>query len=477
MLILFMQTESRPGTHGLLLRSAGRTCALAILGLLLLIGLGRAVGQVQATGTITGQVTDSSGAAMANVQVIITEQQTGVATPTVTNASGFYSVPLLKPGVYSIRVTAPGFKTDERSNLVLQVAQVLQQDYKLQVGNLQQKVTVTGGTPLLSAETTDLGNVISRTPLIQLPLNGRNFAQLGLLVPGTNAGAVGEIRSTGNGNETQRNGAEIVANGAGGSFNTYLIDGVNDDDQLVGTVRVFPNLEDIQEFKVQIGNYDAEYASGGAVVNVTTASGANQIHGSAFEFFRNSALDTRQYFDPPNTVPPYKQNQFGGSIGGPFVHQKLFYFFDYQGLRIHESSSTILTEPTAALRSGDFSAYSQQIFDPSTYDSATNTRQPFAENIIPRNRLNATALNLLAVLPLPNLPGETNNLRINPLEADAQDQGDVRIDYVISPKNSMFAQYTYGRADITYPATPVMIGGKLNPLAFAQGSGMLDGIS
>jgi outer membrane receptor protein involved in Fe transport len=444
-------------------------CSAILLSLLFVFSGSPGFSQVQATGTISGHITDPSGASMAQVQVTITEQQTGVSTTTTTNSGGYYSVPLLRPGVYSIHASAPGFKTATRANLVLQVAQVLEQDYKLEVGNVQQQVTVVGGTPLLSTETTDLGNVISRTPLIQLPLNGRNFAQLGLLVPGTNAGAVGEIRSTGNGNETQRNGAEIVANGARGSFNTYLIDGLDDDDQLVGTVKVFPNLEDIQEFKVQIGNYDAEYASGGAVVNVTTASGTNQLHGSAFEFFRNSALDTRQYFDPANTVPPYKQNQFGGSLGGPIVKDKMFYFLDYQGLRIHESSSAILTEPTAALRRGDFTGYSQTIYDPSTYDAATNTRQPFANNVIPNARINPIARNLLSILPLPNLPGVANNLRINPLEADAQDQGDARVDYVISPKDSMFARYTYGRADITYPDTPLFIGGKLNPLAFAQG--------
>lgn len=425
--------------------------------------------QVQATGTISGHITDPSGASVAQVKVVITEQQTGVSTTTTTNTSGYYSVPLLKPGIYSIRAAAPGFKTALRSSLTLQVAQVLQLDYRLQVGNVRQEVTVTGGTPLLNTETTDLGNVVSRTPLIQLPLNGRNFAQLGLLVPGTNGGAVGEIRSTGNGNETQRNGAEIVANGARGSFNTYLIDGLNDNDQLVGTVKVFPNLEDVEEFKVQIGNYDAEYASGGAVVNVTTASGSNGLHGSAFEFLRNSALDTRQYFDPPNSIPPYKQNQFGASLGGPIRKNKMFFFVDYQGLRIHESSSGILTEPTAAMRSGNFSGYPATIYDPSTYDPVTNTRQPFAKNAIPLGRLDPVAQSLLATMPLPNLPGVSNNLRVNTLEADAQDQGDARVDYVISPSDSMFVRFTDGRADITYPDTPLYIGSTLNPLAFAAG--------
>src|SRR5262249_39739982 len=162
-----------------------------------------------------------------------------------------------------------------------QIQQVAQEDFKLQVGGVDQQVTVEGAAPLLNTETTEVGNVISQESTQQLPLNGRNFAQLGLLVPGTNPGPVGGIRTQGNGNETQRAGAEIIADGSRGSFNTFMIDGLDDRDQSVGTVKVFPNLESIEESKVQVGNYDAEFASGGAVINVITRSGGNQIHGSA----------------------------------------------------------------------------------------------------------------------------------------------------------------------------------------------------
>ena len=448
---------------------ANRRICRQWLVLLLVLGLcgTAAFAQVQASGTISGHVTDVSGASVANASVLITETETGVSTSTTTNSSGFYSVTLLKPGVYSIQVTVSGFDVAVSSNLTLQVAQVLQQDFRLKVGNVKQQVTVSAGAPLLNTETTDLGNVISRDPIIQLPLNGRNFSQLALLVPGTNAGEVGGTRSTGNGNETARNGANVVADGARASFNTYLIDGLNDNDQLIGTIKVFPNLEDVQEFKVQIGNYDAEYMSGGAVVNVTTVSGSNQLHGSAFEFLRNSALDTRQYFDAPNTIPPYKQNQFGASLGGPIRRDKMFFFGDYQGFRVHESFSSILSEPTAALRTGDFSLYPDVIYDPTTYNPATNTRQPFAHNMIPQHELNPIAINLLETMPLPNLPGEANNLRINPLEVDEQNQFDVRFDNVISSKDSWFARYTYGTANITYPDNPVLINGAFNPFAFA----------
>ena len=374
---------------------------------------------------------------------------------------GYYSVPLLKPGIYTIQVSAPGFATMIRKNLVLQIQQTIRQDFRLEVGRVGQEVTVTSAAPLLNTESGEIGSVISQRSIEQLPLNGRNFSQLGLLVPGTNPGPIGGIRIQGNGNETQRAGAEIIADGSRGSFNNFMIDGMDDRDQSVGTIKVFPNLESIQEFQVQTGNYDAQFASGGAVVNVITRSGSNQIHGSAFEFLRNDALDARQFFDAQK--PQFQQNQFGFALGGPTRKNKTFYFGDYQGLRVHNAPTSILSEPTAAMRAGDFSAYPSVISDP-------DTGTLFPGNIIPPNRIDPIAKNLLAIMTLPNLPGVANNLRINPLEVQVQDQFDIRGDQLFSQRDAMFARYTYGRADITYPATPVFNKGVINPLAFAQGS-------
>ncbi len=421
--------------------------------------------QVNATGTFLGQVTDSRGASFANAQVKVVGQQTGISVTKQTSVGGYYSVPLLKPGIYSIEVSAPGFATMIRKDLVLEIQQTIRQDFRLQVGRVSQEVMVTGGVPLLNTESGEIGDVISQYSIQQLPLNGRNFSQLALLVPGTNPGGVGDIRAQGNGNETQRAGAEIIADGSRGSFNLFLIDGMDDRDQSVGTIKVFPNLESIQEFQVQTGNYDAEFASGGAVVNVITRSGSNQIHGSAFEFLRNNALDARQFFDAQK--PQFQQNQFGFAIGGPIHKNKTFFFGDYQGLRIHTAPTSVLSEPTAAMRAGDFSGF-PAINDP-------NTGKPFPGNIIPSNRIDPVARNLLAIFPLPNLPPlpgrfGVNNLRINPLEVQVEDQFDVRVDQLFSERDAMFARYTYGRADITYPATPVFKNGVINPLAFAQGN-------
>ena len=424
--------------------------------------------QVNATGTFSGQVIDTSGAPIAELLVEVIDQQTGISTSKRTSAQGYYTVPLLSPGVYSVQASAPGFDTVTRRNLALRIQQSVRQDFTLQAGRGHHVEVTVAGPPLLNSETSEIGNVISEQATQQLPLNGRNFSQLALLVPGTNRGPVGGIRTQGNGNETQRAGAEIIADGARGSFNSFMIDGIDDRDQSVGTIKVFPNLEDIQEFQVQQGNYDAEFASGGAVVNVVTRSGANDLHGSAFEFLRNNALDARQFFDAQK--PQFQQNQLGFAIGGPIRKNKTFFFGDYQGLRIHTAATSILSVPTAAMRAGDFSAYPAVIYDPATFDPATNTRTPFPGNIVPAERIDPIAKNLLAIFPLPNLPGVENNLRVNPLQVHVQDQFDTRVDQRFSDRDSMFARYTWGRADITYPATPVLVNGIINPLAFAQGS-------
>jgi hypothetical protein len=424
--------------------------------------------QVNATGTIAGQVRDGSGATVPNAQIVVTEQTTGGSRAASTATDGYYTVPLLSPSVYSVRVTAPGFETGVRRDLMLQIGQTIQQDFTLQVGDVRTDLTVSGGAPLLNTESSELGNVITQESAEQLPLNGRNFSQLGVLVPGANAGAVGSIRSSGDGNETQRAGAEIVANGSRGSFNLFMIDGLDDRDQSVGTVKVFPNLGDIGQFKVQIGNYGAEFAAGGAVVNVITRSGSNEIHGSAFDFFRNASIEAVPFFD--KTTPPYQLNQFGGSIGGPIRRNRTFFFADYQGLRVKQTNTSLISEPTAALRSGNFSALSSVIYDPNTYDAATNTRQPFAGNIIPADRINPAAQSLLAIFPLPTLSGVSNNLLLNVVDSQVQDQFDVRIDQTLTDKDSMFGRYTWGRANIDYPGIPLMIDGALNPYAFAQGT-------
>jgi Carboxypeptidase regulatory-like domain/TonB dependent receptor len=424
--------------------------------------------QINANATISGHATDPSGAAIPNANVTIANDTTGVTSNVVTNAAGYYVATFLKPGTYTVTVTAPGFEAAVRKSLTVQVQQVAEQDFQLTVGQVQQQVTVTGGAPLLNTESSELGNVVTQESAQQLPLNGRNFSQIGTLVPGANSGAPGGIRTSGNGNETQRAGAEIVANGSRGSFNLFMIDGLDDRDQSVGTVKVFPNLESIGQFKVQIGNYDAEFGAGGAVINVITRSGSNEFHGSAFDFFRNASIEAVPFF--AKTAPPYQLNQFGGALGGPIRRNRTFFFVDYQGLRVKNTVTSLVSEPTMALRNGDFSSLSSTIYDPATYNAGANTRTAFPNNVIPASRINPTAKSVLAVFPLPTLSGTANNLLLNVVSSQVQDQFDARVDQTISEKDSMFGRYTWGRANITYPNIPLMVNGALNPYAFTQGS-------
>ncbi len=440
--------------------------------LMLLMCAGPSWTQVNATGTISGQVTDPRGASVPNAVVKVTEQTTGILDTVTTGTDGYYTASFLKPGVYSVEVTAPGFSIGVAKNLTLDIQKVLQQNFQLQVGTVQQTVNVEGATALLNTESTEVGDIITPTSIIQLPLNGRNFSQLGLLVPGVTPGPVGGIRQSQGGNETQRDGAEITTSGARGSFNLFTIDGLDDRDQVVGTIKIFPNLESIGEFKMQVANTDAEFATGGAVVNVITRSGTNAFHGSAFEFLRNQDLDSRGYFD--GAKAPFRQNLFGGSIGGPIRKNKTFFFADYQGQNKHTATTVLDSEPTAAMRSGNYNGV-DTVYDPNTYNSSTNTRTPFANNTIPASRFDPVGVNLLQVFALPNLPGVVNNFRFSPLTVQTQNEWDGRLDQTFTEKDSMFARYTYGGEDQKIPADfPVQQNGVLNPLAFVGSTGRVN---
>jgi hypothetical protein len=420
--------------------------------------------QVNATGTFSGQVTDPAGAGVPNAAVKVTGENTGVTVSRTTGADGYYTISFLKPGVYTIEVSASGFSTQIAKGLNLDLQQIVTQDFKLQVGAIQQQVNVESTAPLLNTEAMEVGNVITQTSIEQLPLNGRNFSQLALLVPGTTPGPVGGIRQSGGGNETKRAGAEITTSGGRGSFNMFMIDGLDDRDQVVGTIKIFPNLESIGEFKIQVANTDAQFATGAAVVNVITRSGSNDLHGSAFEYLRNQKFDARMFFD--GVKPPFQENQFGASIGGAIKKNKTFFFADYQGQRIHTSTTSINSEPTAAIRAGDYTGLGA-IYDPATYNATSNSRQPFAGNKVPTSRFDQVGVNLLQVFPLPNLPGAVNNLRLNNLTVQTHNVWDGRVDHVFSEKDSMFARYTYGGYDLILPHDlPLEKNGVLNPIAF-----------
>src|SRR6516165_2033560 len=335
------------------------------------------------TATVTGTIRDATGAVLPNVTVIATEMDTGVKFTAKSNGDGNYVITPLKIGRYSISAKATGFRTETRENIVLNVQQNLRLDFQLQVGSVVQTTEVSGQSPLLDIETASLGDVVGAEQIQELPLNGRRYTDLAELTSGVSKVVEGPV----NGGSTPTNGnagGSFAVNGMRGDQNNFMLDGIDNNSNDNGDVAILSSVDAIAEFKIQTSNYSPEFGrSGGAVINATTKSGTNQFHGSAWEFLRNDAFDSAQYgFGTSLPKAPYKQNQFGATIGGPIVKEKVFFFGDYEGTRIHSAQTDIVTVPSAAENTGDFSdilgttasatdalgrpIYPNEIYDPST---------------------------------------------------------------------------------------------------------------
>jgi len=310
----------------------------------------------QETATITGSVKDQSGAIVPKATVTVTNTQTNISVKTEADDTGFYIVPSLRPGEYSVTVESAGFSKVVRSGVTLQVAQVARIDLTLQPGQLTESVEVVAATPLLDTQTSSRGLVIDEKKIVELPLNGRDYNQLALLSPGVLPGTprLASVNFKGvlnvNGNRTFNN--------------VFLLDGV-DNISYSNSFRgenvqlVQPSIEALQEFKIQTNAYSAEYGrSSGAVVNATIKSGTNIVRGSVYDFFRNDALDANNFFSNALNAPKPKRerNQFGGAVGGPLVKNKTFWFGDYEGLRDLEGVPRVRQVPTAAEKAGLFSS-------------------------------------------------------------------------------------------------------------------------
>src|SRR5579864_4919424 len=413
------------------------------------------------TGSIVGTVTDNSGAAVPGAAVTITNVDTNSATKTTTDSSGNYVVTPLPVGHYSVSVEARGFKRALNEGITLNVQDRLGVNVALEVGQLSETVEVTAATPALQTDTSYLGQVMESQKIVDLPLNGRYFTRLAVLTAGATPTAPGA--------RDERTGG-FSANGVRPYQNNYLLDGIDnnslsEDLTNESSFVVGPSPDAIQEFRVQTNSMSAEFGrSGGAVLNVTIKNGTNDLHGSVFEFLRNSKLDAKNFFDPPTgPTPPFKQNQFGASAGGPVLlpgyngKNRTFFFVDYQGTRIRISDTFLATVPPVAWRTGNFSGFNT-IFDPNTTVTQSDgsvVRQAFPNNQVPLARFDPASLKLIAFMPLPNVPGSVtrtgvaNNYLTNPVEPDQFDQGDVRIDDKISDKVSLFARFSMADQELT----------------------------
>ena len=307
----------------------------------------------QAQGSFTGTVTDASGLAVPGATVTALQQGTNLTRGATTETDGSYDIPLLPPGRYTLTAQKEKLQTVSRGPLDLLVDQHLRIDFSLQVERQKQTIMVRETAPLVDTEKATAGATIGRQEVAPIPVNGRNFLQLTLLAPGVVPGTAGS--------ENSNRGGAINTNGLRESMNSFWLDGLTNTSVAVGTYAVTPPIDSVQEFRMETGLYDARFGTNaGAQVNVVTKSGTNNFHGSLYEYLRNSGLDARNFFDP--TVPPFRRNQFGGTVGGPITipgvydgRDKSFFFAGYEGLRERRSLFEQASVPTLAERSGDFS--------------------------------------------------------------------------------------------------------------------------
>jgi hypothetical protein len=400
----------------------------------LLLGSGMLAAQTLDT-AILGNVTDPSGAAVSGAAVTISQTGTGIKRTTQTASDGKYEIRYLVPGEYSVEVQAPGFRAALAKSLALQINQQARLDVALQVGDVKQAIEVTATTQLLQTENGTLGEVVSQERIVNLPINGRTFTQLAALTPGVRVTEVNQYNSTG--------GSRIIANGARDAWLQVNLNGVSIVNNRSNYITMFPSLDALSEFKVQTGNYSAEYGgNAGANVNVQLRSGTNEFHGTLFEFFRNDKLDTRNFFRPgPFPKDVLRRNQFGTVISGPIIRNKTFFMASYEAIRSTRQSAGTNIVLTPAERRGDFSANSTIIRDP------FNNNAPFAGNIIPSNRVNPVSANLVnTYMPLPNTSGTVNYSGVTQGALNI-DQGLTRLDHYFGDHDQVFFHYIHMRRD------------------------------
>jgi hypothetical protein len=391
------------------------------------------------TGSFLGFVTDPGGAAIVGAKVTAENEATGLTRTVVTSSSGEYVIGLLPVGRYTLTFEAPNFRRRAIKEVVLELDQKAKINATLEIGQITEVVTSDEGdsAPLARTETAELGEVIENKRIVELPLNGRLFLQLAQLTPGVTTnprGGFGEQLAG-------PFGPRITVMGARESDNYFTLDGVTATDRFYNTLTAPLSVDAVQEFKVQSNLYSAESGTfGGAQINIAIKSGANDLHGSLYEFTRNDAFDARNFFDVAK--PEFRQNQFGGTVGGPVIKNKAFFFGNYEGLRLAKALTRRFTVPTDSLRSGQFATL---IRDPQTGLPCTQTDQRgcFPNNTIPNDRISPVANALLQFVPRANLPGATNNLVDSPQEINDNDQFTIRTDLRFGERDTAFARYTF----------------------------------
>jgi hypothetical protein len=479
----------------------GKTVRCALVLCALMLPCHSLLAQVD-TGALLGVVRDASGAVIPGAKVNLISVQTGLALSATVGSDGSYIFTPVKIGSYRVEAESPGFEKAVQDNVTVEVQQRVVVNFTLHPGRVTQTVEVTGAPPQLQTQDASVGQVVGAREVNDLPLNGRNFTFLAQLAAGV----------TQDQQDTRGLGASgsFAANGSRPAQNDYLLDGIDNNADLVdflnGTAYVVrPPVDAIQEFKIQTNDYSAEFGrSAGAILNATIKSGTNQFHGDVWEFFRNDVLDAANFFENspvPTAKGEYRQNQFGVAAGGPIRRDKTFIFGDYEGTRIRQATPWIATVPTALERGSGYTNLSElltqggtdtdllgrnfavgQVMDPSTtravtcgvadpvtglappgaasgdpcYQMAAGTqvgfvREPFPNNMLPANRLDPNAIKLLDLFPAPNAAGLFNNFSSDPVLRDTVNQFDIRGDQNFSDKDQLFARFSYSDTPEFFP--------------------------
>ncbi len=412
------------------------------------------------TAAINGTLRDSTGSVVPGANLVLRNPATAVETRTTSNEAGYYAFLNVQPSQYTLEVSKAGFRTNKLNQFTLAVNQTATIDLVMEVGSVTEAVTVEAIGAEVQASTSEIGAVVAREQVVDLPLNGRNFTQLLSLTPGV--APVSVSQNTGSGFAHPGIGAFIfpAINGQTNRSNFWTLDGITNQGLMLSTPAVNPIVDAIAEFKVQSHNDQAEFGGVlGGVINVATQSGTNSIHGSAWEYLRNSEFDARNTFLP--AVTPFRQNQFGAAVGGPVWIPKIlngknntFFHGSYQGWRLRRANNSFLRVPTAANLTGDLSDEARQIFDPFTTVPNPNgtgyVRTPFAGNRIPSSRINPGALAYARTFPAGGAPINADRNAIDPSGfSQNQEEWSVRIDRVLSPKDNMFFRISQSLLDQT----------------------------
>jgi Carboxypeptidase regulatory-like domain/TonB-dependent Receptor Plug Domain/TonB dependent receptor len=413
------------------------------------------------TGSITGTVTDPTASVVPNATVTAVNTGTNIANTAQTNDAGIYNIRFLPIGEYRVEVTSQGFRKTVLGPFRVEVGQVARLDVSLEVGEVTQAVEITGIAPILQTETTQTGETISSNTATSLPLQGRNFSSLTLLVPGSVTAAPDEFNSA-----ARQNGRPFV-NGNREQTNNFLLDGADINEHMDNGIGYAPNVDAIAEVRVITGNASAEYGNAnGAIVNMTMKSGTNAIHGNLFEFLRNEKFDANDFFLNRNGQDKraLRRNIFGGTLGGPIVRNRLFFFVDYQGTRERTSGPVLASVAPAAFRTGDLSRITRGIRDPLRIGACVNRNDPgcFPGNIIPPSRITNPAARALfsspELYPLPNQTGSgalglTNNYVGQGRTVVDNDQADAKVDWRLSDNDQVSSRFSIARYRATNGAT------------------------